>query len=142
MVDSIEEITFIVRHPFTTQALREGPTKGAGWIDADCRMAAIQLKAPHVQMQYQPLRYHRTRLYEADPSPALWAAPFSKGGTCLMVDSIEKITFIVSYPVNMQALREGPTKGAGWIDADCRIAAIQLKAPHVCIYTQPTTSHT
>ena len=74
MVDSIEKITFIISYPFTRQALREGPTKGAEWIDADCRMAAIQLKAPHVQMQYQPLRYHRTRLWEADPSPALWAA--------------------------------------------------------------------
>ena len=65
MVDSIEKITFIISYPFTRQALREGPTKGAEWIDADCRMAAIQLKAPHVQMQYQPLRYHRTRLWEA-----------------------------------------------------------------------------
>ena len=74
MVDSIEKIMFIISYPFTRQALREGPTKGAEWIDADCRMAAIQLKAPHVQMQYQPLRYHRTRLWEADPSPALWAA--------------------------------------------------------------------
>ena len=65
-----------------------------------------------------------------------------QGGTCLMVDSIEEITFIVRHPFTTQALREGPAKGAGWIDADCRMAAIQLKAPHVCIYTQPTTSHT
>ena len=45
-----------------------------------------------------------------------------------MVDSIEEVMFLVSYPINMQAHREGPAKGAGWIDADRRIAAIRLKA--------------
>ena len=50
----------------------------------------------------------RTRLFEADPSPALRAAPFSKGGTCLKAPSIENQTFIVRYPISIQAKRSAP----------------------------------
>lgn len=49
----------------------------------------------------------RYRLFEADPSPALWAAPFSKG-RALTVASIEGLTFHVRQSVPMQALGEGP----------------------------------
>ena len=43
----------------------------------------------------------RSRLCEADPSPALWAAPFSKGALAY------RYSQQVMIPVSMQALGEG-----------------------------------
>ena len=43
--------------------LEKGRGKAAGWIDGICMNPLLR----------------RSCLYEADPSPALWAAPFSKG---------------------------------------------------------------
>ena len=44
----------------------------------------------------------RYRLFEADPSPALWAAPFSKGALAYRYSQQVRI------PVSTQALGEGP----------------------------------
>ena len=50
-------------YPPECRPLEKGRAKGAGWIDGICT--------------YPLLR--SSRLFKADPSPALWAAPFSKG---------------------------------------------------------------
>jgi hypothetical protein len=56
------------------QALGEGPTKGAGWMRQSRGFSTF-----FTQFSILPLSLLRmSRLSEADPSPALWAAPFSK----------------------------------------------------------------
>ena len=49
-------------NPPECRPLEKGRAKGAGWIDGICMNPLLR----------------RSCLYEADPSPALWAAPFSK----------------------------------------------------------------
>ena len=95
--------------PPECRPLEKGRGKGAGWIDGICTNPLLR----------------RSRLCEANPSPALWAAPFSKGGTCLPIFSTCLITNgmppfaalplglnslhsnLNSIPI-MQALGEGP----------------------------------
>ena len=57
-----------------------------------------------------PQLLRSSRLCEADPSPALRAAPFSKGA--LATDILNSW----GYPPECRPLEKGRAKGAGWID--------------------------
>ena len=60
-----------------------------------------------------PQLLRSSRLFEADPSPGLWAAPFSKGA--LATDILNSW----GYPPECRPLEKGRAKGAGWIDGIC-----------------------
>ena len=68
------------------QALGEGPGKAAGWIAAV--VSSRMWDDADIQLTLSLLC--RFCLFEADPSPALRAAPFSKGARFYRVVSLER----------------------------------------------------